>query len=525
MYKIILADDEPFIVRGVKKMVDWQRLNAEVVGEAENGTQLIALIEELQPDIVISDISMPKSTGLDVIKEIKDRDLDTKVIFMSAYQEFEYAKKAIQYGAVDYLLKPVEEQELEESIIKAIQMLRDRPQNLSPEQTLESLEDMHLALRNMNSSYESRSVYQQFQEMGVDVQGKIFAGVCFVIAPEKEKEIGDKHKFELMKFSVFKRIQGFIKDEKLGFLIKRDDSSCNMILILPTDDSEKGARDIIERTREMVLKEADIPLNIGVGQTVSEVKNVKLAYKTAKLSSELYYFQQDSDIYYNDIQREFTTSFDDFTNAYKVFLNAVLNRDKLFMEDFRNCLEMIEQLHFGNRYAAENRCVVMAWDLFKDLKEYHLVPDQSETKYGQRVEGLRKPRTFQELKKRFTDHILEFVQEMFSASGSMENSTIHQVKQYISEHYARNVSLHEIAKMVYMNPYYFSTFFKKETGQNFKNYVTEVRMQKALQLLMKTEMKTYELAEAVGYKDVGTFTEKFREVYGDSPSVYKKKKS
>ena len=107
--------------------------------------------------------------------------------------------------------------------------------------------------------------------------------------------------------------------------------------------------------------------------------------------------------------------------------------------------------------------------------------------------------------------------ERVLSGADNERETITLVKNYIQEHYAEDISLGTMAKMVYMNQYYFSTFFKKETGQNFKNYLVEVRMREAMKLLMCSEMKTYELAEAVGYHDVRTFTDKFREVFGGQP--------
>ena len=112
MFKIILADDEPIIIKGMQKMIEWEKLNAEIVAEAGNGAELLEKIREFEPDIVISDVAMPKMTGLDVIKEIQDNHWSTKVIFLSGYQEFEYVQKAIRYEAIEYLLKPVGKEEL-----------------------------------------------------------------------------------------------------------------------------------------------------------------------------------------------------------------------------------------------------------------------------------------------------------------------------------------------------------------------------------------------------------------------------
>ena len=164
MFKIIIADDEPVIIRGLKKMMNWERLNAEVIGEAANGEELLKKTEELKPDIIISDVAMPRKTGLDVIRQIRENGWKIKVIFLSGYQEFDYVKKAISYEAVDYLLKPVGQEELEQSILRAEKMLRtDSPMEYWEEEK----DDMQTVFKKINSEYECRDLYGHFQEMGI----------------------------------------------------------------------------------------------------------------------------------------------------------------------------------------------------------------------------------------------------------------------------------------------------------------------------------------------------------------------
>lgn len=129
MYRIMIADDEPLIIKGLRKMMDWERMDVRIIGEAQDGRELMELLEKEQPDIIISDISMPGKSGLDIIREISEQNMDTKVIFVSGFQEFSYAKAAIKYGAVDYLLKPVTVEELEKAINRAKEMLGERRQN------------------------------------------------------------------------------------------------------------------------------------------------------------------------------------------------------------------------------------------------------------------------------------------------------------------------------------------------------------------------------------------------------------
>lgn len=125
MIKMILADDEPVIIRGLQKLVDFNRLGIEIVGEYEDGKAAFDGILTEKPDIALLDIYMPKKTGIEILKELKALGIETKVIFVSGFQDFQYAKDALTYGAVNYLLKPVIREELVETLEKCITMLKN----------------------------------------------------------------------------------------------------------------------------------------------------------------------------------------------------------------------------------------------------------------------------------------------------------------------------------------------------------------------------------------------------------------
>lgn len=126
MWKAVIADDEGVILQGLKKLVDWTNMDVHLVGEARDGQQLKEVMEETDPDIVITDIMMPYRTGLDILRWCNETDMHAKFIFISGYQEFTYAKEALQSGAVDYLLKPVARKDLEDAVRKAIQKLEEQ---------------------------------------------------------------------------------------------------------------------------------------------------------------------------------------------------------------------------------------------------------------------------------------------------------------------------------------------------------------------------------------------------------------
>lgn len=519
MFKIILADDEPIIIKGLRKIIQWDRLNAEIVAEASNGEELMEMIKKYSPDIVISDVSMPRMSGLDVIQKVREADIRLRFIFLSGYQEFDYVRKAIRYEAQEYLLKPVGKEELEQAVLKAEQSLKE---NSPMEYWEEEKNEMESVFRKINSESEYMDLYKHFQEMGIEIEGMVFTGVCFSLPAEFYKKIPDQNMQELLRFSIFKKIQEYVKKQKNGFVIKREENSSNLILLSPEKGHEKTVLSQINTIREHISREYKVQIVTGLGKTVKHIRDLKYAYKTAKFCSELYYFTREDFIRYADISRDFHSSFEDYSNKYKELVGSLLSGDGSWKERLSEALKIIENLHYGNRYAAENRCMVMLMDLYNELENYHMFVPEKRQEYERAMNLLHRQTSYEALKKYVRYFLQEFLEKNASQDSRTDKSTIYQVKEYIQEHYAEDLTLGTMAEIAYMNPYYFSSFFKKETGQNFKSYLTEVRMKEAVRLLMSEDMKTYELARAVGYNDVRSFTDKFKEHFGESPSGYKK---
>ena len=518
MYKIILADDEPLILRGLKKMIDWERLNAKVEGTVTDGKQLLDLIRKSKPDIIISDIAMPNLSGLDVIKSIKENHWNIKVIFLSGYQEFNYAKQAITYGAVDYLLKPASKSELEQALATAEgQLTKEKPAEFWNEENrlLNFIQDS-----NVSGNTELK---EELSTIKNDSVQRSFVCVFFSLSFHSKRVSPDPNKLAIIQFSVFQFIQNYLKTDNLGIVLKRHENRYDTVFTLPPENPLPSVKKNVAAIQNSVRQNYNMDLLIGIGDIVDSISDLKYAYKTARFAFKLNYFQPAPVTYYEDASKEFHQSFEDYNTSYKAFFQSVLHKENQWRERLEDCLNIIESLHFGNRYAAEDRCIAMAIVFYKELKEYKLIDEdeKKQAEYENKVGNLRNQDTYGELKSKLTGLFQQLVDLVYQNKNS-ESLIVYQVKEYINCHFSEEITLEEIAKQVYMNPYYFSTFFKRKTGENFKNYLTKVRMKQAFIILKRKDVKTSELAQAVGYKDVRTFTDKFKETYGDSPAGLKK---
>lgn len=224
MLKLVLADDEPVIVRGIKKLVDWEKLGILIVGEYENGGSAMEGILGLKPDIALLDISMPGMDGIEILKNIRRLNLSTKVIFISGFQDFEYAKSAVTYGAVDYLLKPVILEELLHAIEKAAELANGG----------------------------SVSVYREEkrQQMVVLEETTYLPVLAEIVFDGTENEQMKR----LIYFSFHSFLEEYLAEKQLGILFSKDNHTVMIFKGIPLDRVRKALLDLQERTSDIMEK-------------------------------------------------------------------------------------------------------------------------------------------------------------------------------------------------------------------------------------------------------------------------------
>lgn len=521
MLRAILADDEAVIVKGLKKLIDWEKLGIEIVGEADNGEDALALIQKEKPDLAVSDIAMPGMDGLEMLKRLNEEKLGTRVIFISGYQEFSYAKKAVTYGAVDYILKPVEKEELESAIRKAAGQVdeQSRLKLVGGEQEENELSRLFHRI-NGDQEYAKQDLYRQFEALHIDVDHKDFVGAAFRLYFTKAGPSNIRMQ-ELQRFAAYNRLQKKLEDEKWGFIIKKDRDRCYVIFTLDPSEDVRVLRTRLRQLTNVMTSGQPIVVKTGVGDRVKEISSLQLAYKSSRFALELYYFTEESEIWYQDIERNFTHSFDDYEEAYRRLLDGFLSRKPSIEDEISEILGIVRSLHFGNRFAAVNRYILLITDVTKNLISNYLLDSDYRRKGEQAAEEIRiKP-----LCRQACDCVAAYLRELFEivkeGIGNSGLNEIVRIQQYIGEHYRENLTLEAIAEFANMNPSYFSSYFKKNTGRNFKNYLTDIRMEEASRLLTNTDYKVYEVAEAVGYRNVRQFNDNFKGKYEKSPNEFR----
>ncbi|OMF29417.1 hypothetical protein BK133_17945 [Paenibacillus sp. FSL H8-0548] len=524
MIRIILADDEPIIIKGLRKLIDWESFGMEIVGQAYDGLELMQLIEELSPELVISDISMPHRTGIDIIKEIKQRAMPVHVIFISAYQEFSYARDAVAFGAIDYLVKPVVKQQLESVLDKAISLISEHHEEQKRKGKLQLLErksrheELQEALIQLTDGNLSASA-KILLDKDAQLSGPFYS--VLIVAVESLKDETDRwteKEKKLIEFAIGNVLQEVIIDSGIGYVFMKRDQHVIVVSHVESEEPLLLADDLKEKI-ETFLK---LKVSIALSNAASELIELEAAYREAEHAMEMKYFLGLNRVLsYTPPERPHSFDKELYDLQWGVIRAMTAKGWPQVQNALTVWLEMIKNETYSDRTLAVSTCFSSVSFIIQELSKSGV--NLSERALDKR-ELQQQMASFETFERMSCDIISTFemtYKEMDNDSGNKDKMILARIKQYIDEHYSEEITLESMASMAFMNPYYFSSFFKKHTKQNFKQYVTEVRMKHATDMLSLTDLMVYEIAEKVGYNNARHFSDMFKKMYGKLPNDYR----
>ncbi len=531
LYRIMLVDDEEEVRKAIIRNMDWEKLGFTVVGDAENGEDALEKLEQWEPDVVITDIRMPYMDGLTLTARIREKYPSMKILIFSGYDDFEYAKQAIKLNVTEYILKPVNSEELS-VILKRIRVSLD--EEIEQRRNIDSLRSSYLGslpilrelfLNNLvHGTVDMETAAVRFEEYGISILDarKWLAAVIHVGQVEQieTKELS-MHQ-ELIPISV----RGLVEDclqTYCRYTIFTSPEGITVIAAIDENNTQTGLinlfHDICKESRRVL----EVGITIGVGHSCDRLQDIGEAYRSAV--DALGYraiVGEGKTIYINDVEpvsrgklRLDAKDEEELTAAIKFgsaqTIDGILRRLSVCMEDVK-----VHARQYQLYMLSIANC------LFRLMQQYDLDMNEmfdSKEQYEDMLAGICK-------REEFADRIIPVACRMNEAMNRERDNTtrraMDQAKEYIREHYAKpELSVEMLCRYLHMSPAYFSTVFKKETGQSYVNYLTEVRLKKAAELLNETDDKTYMIAQKVGYQEQNYFSYVFKKKYGVSPTKYR----
>lgn len=535
LYSIILVDDEEEVRKSIIKQIDWESAGFQVVGDAENGEDALEKIEVLEPDVVLTDIRMPYMDGLTLAEKIRQRYPSTKVVIFSGYDDFEYAQKAIKLNVTEYILKPVNVEELT-SILKRIKYNLD--EEIEEKRNVSRLrENYRKSLPIIREQFFNDMVHRRLaddliesklREYDIPITGArkwIIAAIDVEKSDDRSKKTLSLHEEEeLIPISVMQIVREKLKSY-CRFSLFQSTAEAGMVVIAALDDDNTttGLIDVLGDICKETKRILEVPVTIGIGHSVTGLSKIAGSYQSAvEALGYKAVVGSGITIYINDMEPvgsgklEFDNSDEsDFISAVKFGpdekIEAVMVRISGKLESARVHYRQQQVYVFG----VLNTVIQM-------IQQYDLNLEEilgGELEYLSVIDKLQK-------REEFGEWLLKTARKMNQAINQERDMTtrqvIQQARQYIMDNYQNpDLSVEMICRHLHMSPAYFSTMFKKETGQAYIAYLTEIRLNKAVELLNKTDDKTYVIASKVGYQEQNYFSYVFKKKFGVSPTKFR----
>ncbi|MFT3890921.1 MAG: response regulator [Anaerolineales bacterium] len=518
-YKVFFVEDEIITREGIRDNVDWHASGFEFCGEATDGEMALPLLRTTQPDVLITDIKMPFMDGLQLSKIVRERMPWIKIIILSGHDEFEYAQKAISLGVTDYLLKPVTVQKLQTALQKlTVQLDKERKEQAELKKLQEQMEDNRAILRErllfklVVGAVSPAEAIEKGQALGLDLIARHYLVVLLKL------ELGDRT--EHYDHDDYQQIQNELTElaERNPdiFVLKRDWG--DMILLM-----KGNTREYMEEERDLLLEEIQqtvgrtrYQVTVGIGATKERIADIHQSFidalmrfqnpvSTGELSMQLVERKEllklDKAAVENYLRHGARDEFDQFFDAYirplgETVLKSKLIKNYIFVDLILATARLIHEL------GGEIENVV------PELSSIETILSNVKT-----VEQLREQAyTIISLGLAYRDNQL----------NGQHTHVIRQAKEYIEQHYADpELSLNEVAAQANLSASHFSVVFSQETSQTFKEYLTEICLNKAKELLRMTTLRSAEIAYQVGYNDPHYFSSVFKKNTGLSPIEFR----
>lgn len=528
MYSLLIVDDEKWVRQGLRSTIDWQAVGVEVLGEAEDGEEALKFIQHRTPDIIITDIKMPRMDGLALIETVKNRKMPSKIIIISGYSDFSSAQKAIRCGASDYVLKPIEETQVLDVVRKCVTELRR--ENEEHEQLIRMTECIRESLPLARQRYietlltnvsalngDWRTLWDRLQ---IQLNPNRLKAISVKVYDWGSNAVNAKERY-LLRYALANIAEeiGKVMGKTLIISLDRHEADTDLVILQSPyhgndDGTGRGMESLIRACRRYL----GIGINIGISR-ISEVTNLQAAYQEA--------VQAGANAFYDGYGKVYEAAQMEQTHLLQVqeykgpngwdtrFAHALkLGKEAALAEMID---ELFSHVQMSRHKYPPHRIRSGLTALFGEIEKKLESSRSSEQSY---VNILPLPYcTLSELRGELLTIVRNF-QLAHNTSGNRKRF-IELAIRYMEEHFAEAITMNNVAEHLYLNPSYFSKIFHEETGETFSKYLIRLRIDKTKNLLKDSTLKIYEVAQQVGYQDFRHFVKLFKDQEGITPAQYR----
>ncbi|MBO7746818.1 response regulator [Paenibacillus sp. MWE-103] len=543
MYKLLIVDDEPTVRAGLRAYIDWSSFGIEVMDEADDGDAALEIVGRETPDLVLTDVRMPNLDGIALSREISARHPGTKIVFVSGHDDADYLKSALKVSAVDYIFKPVNLEELSAVIRRVVAELdAERAERRRKEELEVKLKEGMPLLREklllslVEGGAPKQGLGERLDFLGLRLPADAPYWVAVLSVDDMAGVLASRTETDrqLLWYAVLNIAQELIDRHLAGYAFER--RAGEFVGILRAEPADEYASDAAEAlfafagdVRGNLERWLKIGVTIGISERVTSPYALAQAYGQAREAADHKWYLGKNRIITMDSLRGPETEAGGYERSGPADREGLIpalkaaDPDKLRAGLDRIFADLARRRRDGLKYG-RNVCLQIALAVDQLLLELNVPAGGSDADAPASGlwEALFEQETLGDLRRLLESRLLDACGRIREKRTGKTANVVERVRAIIDRGYANGgLTVAEIGREVYLTPTYVSLLFKQETGQTVNEYLTQVRVEKAKELLRDPQYKFYDICHAIGYTDPSYFTKLFKKATGVTPSAYR----
>ncbi|MCZ8513192.1 response regulator [Paenibacillus filicis] len=534
MYKALIIDDEAMIRKGLSESVPWSDIGCTLVGVAGNGHEALQAIDQWKPDIVVTDIKMPGYDGMQVAEHAIRANPLAKVILLSGYSEFEYARKGIELGVFHFMLKPTVYEDMKKVIEDAV--LHIQSEERQSRELAKFKTEFQQQLHIYRSIFLRKLLLNGQMESGAPVSDELLRlyeipldGPLYVILfkPDELDVFFDKEEEKQYWMTVIgANVEQYVGDRESCYFVPLKDEWFSIVYMTKEEERRETITQLCEEIQSLLAaKDLPLMLSFSISRKKPWLSHANQAYLEAvDAIQHVFYMGAGSIIFHADVSHAMDKTEDNVPYSYYTECSKQMIK-ALQVGNEAECRQKLAELYRSFSKNQERPGVVRAVSVEIAAQVLSLVVRSNieldfnirEKLFNDILVCETSDGCFNMIEKA----VISMSREIYRQIKTQNKKVIEQIIGLLQEYYAQNVSLEWLSGQIHLNSNYISRLIKKETGETFTDLLTNIRIEQAKKLLQNPLFKIYEISSRTGFEDPHYFSVKFKKITGVSPSEYR----
>lgn len=520
MYRLMIVDDEESIRQGIANSIPWEEWGFEIVALCSNGVDATQQIAQTVPDIVLSDIRMPKMDGLELMQWLNYNYPDIKIVILSGYSDFEYLNMSIKNKVTEYLLKPTDLDEFEQ-VFYRIKGILDKEQATKNQQNKKEKLLFFTWLDKLLRGRATSSENEMFMEKA-SLYGLWLENSAVMVLELDYAETDQKILMQIKQQAAETATQ----QGQMAFFVNSEDVIVGVYGVSAEQDLDYDkVLEISKLLQGKIRMSMNRTISVGISELCTEMQMLPQAYEQAKCCAKQHVFCGNESIFrYSQLEEEIPER-EAYFHTEQIQKALLAQQNQEIQGELQRVFSLFRQHPLKEYRYIDQLCLSCLFELSRWALQYNVRTEKLLHKFEIAYSDIYRCHSL-DTKCAFMTKVLECLQQELEnqrSSNRKSSSVAHQVKQLVDREFGNNLmSLEYVAGKVHKSPAYISKVFKNELNCNFSDYITRCRMEQAAELLGREDQpKIYEIASQCGYADVSNFIKVFRKYHKESPSEYR----